>query len=111
MFTEMMSDLLNALREILVGGIRIQTQPTGNLANGQVFIETEVEDAAVRFFQLPIHVGDNVVETFQPLVNGLQFDFVLYGHQALHFIVKLPLSDSVQTSIAHGGQQIIVILW
>ena len=72
MFTEVMSDLLNALHEILVGSIRIQTQPTGNLTDGQVIVEAEVEDAAVRFLQLLVHVSGNIIEPFHPFVNGLQ---------------------------------------
>ena len=52
---EVISDFLNALGEILVGGIRIQTKPTGNLCNSQIFVETEMEDAAMRFFQLLVH--------------------------------------------------------
>ena len=51
-----MSDLLNALHEILVGSIRVQSQPTSNLADGQVFVEAEVEDAAVRFLQKGINL-------------------------------------------------------
>ena len=52
---EMITDFLNALSEILVGSIRIQTKPTGNLCYSQIFIETEMEDAAMRFFQMLVH--------------------------------------------------------
>ena len=48
---EVISDYLNTLGEILVSGIWIQTKPTGNLCDSQIFVETEVEDAAMRFFQ------------------------------------------------------------
>ena len=40
MILEVVSDLLNALHEILVSGIRVQTKPTGYLADGQILIET-----------------------------------------------------------------------
>ncbi len=110
MFLEVMSDTLNGLYEILVGGIGIQAKPTGNLAYGQVFVETEVEDAAVRFLHLLVHVSSDVVDSFQPFVNRLKVGFIFYGHQSLYSVVYPHLSDSVQTGIARGGQQITVIL-
>ena len=38
---EVIPDFLDALGEILVGGIRIQTETTGNLCDCQVIVETE----------------------------------------------------------------------
>ena len=71
MFLEVLSDTLNALHEILVGRVPVHAKPTGYLDEGEVFIEAEVDDAAVRLFQLFVHVGCNVVEPFQSFVNGL----------------------------------------
>ena len=56
---EVISDFLNALGEILVGGIRIQTEPAGNLCDRQIFVEAEMEDAAMRFLQLLVCEGRN----------------------------------------------------
>ena len=68
---EVITDSLNALGEIFVGGIRIQTKPTGNLCDSQIFVETEVEDAAMRFFQLLVHEDRNIFKLLQLSVNGL----------------------------------------
>ena len=40
-----MSDLLNALDEILIGGVRVHVESLGNLGNRQVFVEAQVKDA------------------------------------------------------------------
>ena len=68
---EVISDFLNALVEILVSGIRIQTKPTGNLSDGQIFVDTEVEDTAMRFLQLLVHESRNIFKLLQLSVNGL----------------------------------------
>ena len=68
---EVISDFLNALGEILVGGIRIQTETTGNLCDSQIFIETEMENAAMWFFQLLVHESRNIFKLLQLFVNGL----------------------------------------
>jgi hypothetical protein len=73
------SDLLNALGKILIDGIRIQTKPTGNLADSQVFVETEMEDAAMRFLQLFIYESCYVIVPSLLLVNRLQVGLGFYG--------------------------------
>ena len=72
---EVISDFLNALGEILVGGIRIQTKPTGNLCNSLIFVETEMENATLWFFQLLVHESRNIVNLFLLFVNGLLINF------------------------------------
>ena len=98
----MLSDMLHALCEILVGGVRIQAKPTGYLCNGQVFIETEMEDAAVRFFHLLVHESRNVFKPFQLFVDGLEVSIGINGQQVPHFFVQLLLPYPVQAGIAHG---------
>jgi len=107
---EVIPDILNALGEILVGGIRIQTETTGNLCDCQVIVETETEDAAVRFLQLLLHEDRDIFQLLQLSVNGLQVGIVFYGHQSLHFVVKMHLSDSVQAGITHSSEEIRVVL-
>ena len=68
---EVISDFLNAFGEILVSGIRIQAKPTGNLCDSQIFVETEVEDAAMRFFQLLVHESRNIFKLLQLSFNRL----------------------------------------
>ena len=75
---EVISDFLNALGEILVSGIWIQTETTGNLCNSQIFVETEMEDAAMRFFQLLVHESQNFFKLLQLSVNGLLVCLVFY---------------------------------
>ena len=107
---EVIPDFLNALGEILVGGIWIQTEATGNLCDCQIFVETEMEDAAMRFLQLLLHEDRDIFQLLQLSVNGLQVGIVFYGHQSLHFVVKMHLSDSVQAGIAHGNKEIGIVL-
>ena len=68
---EVISDFLNALGEILVGGIRIQTETTGNLCDSQVLVETEVEDATVWLLKLFVNENRNILKLLQLFVNGL----------------------------------------
>ena len=68
---EVISDFLNALGEILVSGIWIQAETMGNLCNSQIFIETEMKDAAMRFFQLLVHESRNIFKLLQLSINGL----------------------------------------
>ena len=68
----MMSDLLNALDEILVGGVRIHVESLGNLGNRQVFVEAQVEDAAVGLFQFLVGKGLYFVNLLKPFFYGLQ---------------------------------------
>ena len=68
---EVITDSLNALGEILVGGIRIQAEPTGNLCDSQIFVETEMKDAAMRFFQLLVYEDRNFFELLQLSFNRL----------------------------------------
>ena len=89
---EVITDFLNALGEILVSGIRIQTKPMGNLSDSQIFVETEVEDAAMRFFQLLVHESRNIFKLLQLSVNGLQVCLVFYRQEVLHPFVQLHLS-------------------
>ena len=66
-----MSDLLNALDEILVGGVRVHVESLGNLGNREVFVEAQVEDAAVGFFQLLVGKGLYFVNLLQLFFYGL----------------------------------------
>ena len=68
---EVISDFLNAYGEILVSGIRIQAKPMGNLCNSQIFVETEMKDAAMRFFQLLVHENRNIFKLLRLSVNWL----------------------------------------
>ena len=75
---EMITDFLNALSEILISGIRIQAKSTGNLCNSQIFIETEMEDTAMRFFQMLVNESRYFFKLLQLSVNGLQVHLVFY---------------------------------
>jgi hypothetical protein len=68
---EVIPDFLNALDKIFVSGIRIQTKPTGNLCNSQIFVETEMKDTAMRFFQLLVHESRESIKLLQLFINGM----------------------------------------
>ena len=53
----MISDSLKTLCKILIGGVRIEIEPAGNLGNGQVVVETKVEDTAVGLLQLLVSIS------------------------------------------------------
>ena len=107
---EVISDFLNALGEILVRGIRIKTETTGNLCDCQVIVETEMEDAAMRFLQLLVHEDRDIFHLLQLSVNGLLVCLVFYRQQVLHPFVQLHLPYSVQAGIAHGNKEIGIVL-
>ena len=104
MDVEMFPDMLHALCEILIGGVRVQAKPTGDVCYGQVLIETEVEDAAVRLPHLLVHESRNVFEPFLLFFDGLEVGIGINGQQIPHFFVQLLLPYPVQTGIAHGDQ-------
>ena len=46
-----LADALDGLTEIFVAGVGIHVHPAGDISDGQVFVETETEDGAIRLIQ------------------------------------------------------------